>query len=67
LQIVRTYNKDGFDEMGRAEVAISRSQLKKPKIEERPLRLKKIRLLNVGRKWAQFEGNKGNDSLHEYV
>jgi hypothetical protein len=41
LQIVRTYNKDGFDEMGRAEVAISRSQLKKPEIEERPLRLKK--------------------------
>jgi hypothetical protein len=41
LQIVRTYNKDGFDEMERAEVAISRSHLKKPEIEERPLRLKK--------------------------
>jgi hypothetical protein len=41
LQIVRTYNKEDFDKVRRAEVAISRSQLKKPEIKERPLRLKK--------------------------
>jgi hypothetical protein len=41
LQIVQTHNKEDLDEVGRVEEALLRSQLKKPEIEERPLRRKK--------------------------
>jgi hypothetical protein len=41
LQIVRTYNKEDFDEVRGVEEAFLRSQLKKPESEEPPLRRKK--------------------------
>jgi hypothetical protein len=50
LQIVQTGNKEKFDEVSRVEVAIIRSQLKKPEKKERSLMRKKIWLLSVGRK-----------------